>query len=239
MSSNDTRRQTTFADIRDYELQGAAAMATPAGPQRWCAIRELCQRMRDTEPVAFDEVADWVELQLRDAPIIAYTEPFGEWWRQYYNASPIRLAGWGNMVSRLEGCAAAVSVYAPLAIGIYAVLLAQVPADSTGDNQVPDSLRTPQAEDLFKKLEAKTAVYRGRQRPLLDRTAWPWKPITMNAWIHIASWVKDSIGSTYADWEAVVGGRNFRQRVNNIGTPTGFDEIMECIKESGLYSNNQ
>ena len=112
---------------------------------------------------------------------------------------------------------------------VYATFAA---TNSIRDNRsIPPALQTPMAESLFKRLEAKTARYRGRDCPLLDRSVWPWKPITMNAWIFIASMVKDYIGGTYTDWEAVVGGRNFRQRVDRIGTVVGHKEIVECIEE--------
>ena len=97
--------------------------------------------------------------------------------------------------------------------------------------QVPVTLQGGNAEKLFSELEKTTVRYRGKETKILDRSVWPWKPITMNAWVYICSIVKDKIGGTYRDWETVVGGKNLRQRFQNMTRITGQDIIDECIKQ--------
>ena len=148
MSNDTSQRLTTFADIREYELQGAAVMAQPAGAQRWGAIMELCQRIKDTEPQAFEVAADWIEGKLRDAPIIAYTEPFGKWWFRHYDLNPIRRAGWRGLEAILWNSEADISFYAIKAIGIYVALRAQVPATYAESQPAPQRDRASDTELL-------------------------------------------------------------------------------------------
>lgn len=229
MSDDTSQRQTTFADIRDYELQGAAVMAQPTGAQRWGAIMELCQRIKDTEPQAFEVAADWIEGELEDAPIVAYAEPFGEWWRRHYNLNPIRRAGWLRLEAILNDCEAVVSTYAPMAIGIYVALRAQVPATYAESQpapqrgraskeaaqpahrstqvqpfEIPDYLRTEGAEKILQAVEGLTGR---RGQRVLDRSCTPWGFSTYTDWGEVGKSLCKKLGlaMNWQDWANLVG----------------------------------
>ena len=230
MSNNSSQRQTTFADIRDYELQGAAVMAQPAGAQRWGAILELCQRIKDTEPQAFEVAADWIEGKLRDAPIVAYAEPFGEWWRRLYNLNPIRKSGWLRLEAILSDSEAVVSFpYAQEAIGIYVALRAQVPATYAESQPVPqrgkaskeaakpahrstqvqpfaipDYLQTERAESILQAVEGLTGR---RGQRVLDRSCTPWGYSSYTDWGEVGESLCKKLGlaMNWQDWANLVG----------------------------------
>lgn len=229
MSNDTSQRQTTFADIRDYELQGAAVMAQPTGAQRWGAIMELCQRIKDTEPQAFEVAADWIEGKLEDAPIVAYAEPFGEWWRRHYNLNPIRRAGWLRLEAILNDCEAVVSTYAPMAIGIYVALRAQVPATYAESQpvpqrgraskeaarpahrstqvqpfEIPDYLQTDRAEAILQAVEQLTGR---RGQRVLDRSCTPWGFSTYTDWGEVGESLCKKLGlaMNWQDWANLVG----------------------------------
>lgn len=222
-------QQTTFNDIRQYELLGAAAMAMPVGAQRWDAILALCRLIKNTEPTAFEVAEDWIKGELENLPIIAYAEPFGEWWRRHYNLNPIRKAGWLRLNDILGGCKAAVSWYADKAIGIYVVLRAQVPAtyaesqpapQREGGNMeaaqpahrstlvqpfvIPYYLQTERAEAILQAVEQLTG--RNGQR-VLDRSCTPWGFSTYTDWGEVGESLCKKLGlaMNWQDWANLVG----------------------------------
>ena len=222
-------QQTTFNDIRQYELLGAAAMAMPVGAQRWDAILALCRLIKNTEPTAFEVAEDWIKGELEDAPIVAYAEPFGEWWRRHYNLNPIRRAGWLRLDAILNDCKAVVSIYAPMAIGIYVALRAQVPATYAESQpapqresaskeaarpalrstqaqpfEIPDYLQTERAEAILQAVEGLTG--RSGQR-VLDRSCTPWGFSTYTDWGEVGESLCKKLGlaMNWQDWANLVG----------------------------------
>ena len=260
MSDDTSQRQTTFADIRDYELQGAAVMAQPTGAQRWGAIMELCQRIKDTEPQAFEVAADWIEGELEDAPIVAYAEPFGEWWRRHYNLNSIRRAGWLRLETILNDCEAVVSTYAPMAIGIYVALRAQVPATYAESQpapqrgraskeaaqpahrstqvqpfEIPDYLQTERAEKILQAIEWLT----GRNgQHVLDRSCTPWGFSTYTDWGEVGESLCKKLGLSmnWQDWANLVGvNKNalksaYHKRTNRTSTGIKIAQAINRLK---------
>lgn len=260
MSDDTSQRQTTFADIRDYELQGAAVMAQPTGAQRWGAIMELCQRIKDTETQAFEVAADWIEGELEDAPIVAYAEPFGEWWRRHYNLNPICRAGWLRLVAILNDCEAVVSTYAPMAIGIYVALRAQVPATYAESQpapqrgraskeaaqpahrstqvqpfEIPDYLQTEGAEKILQAVEGLTGR---RGQRVLDRSCTPWGFSTYTDWGEVGKSLCKKLGlaMNWQDWANLVGvNKNalksaYHKRTNKTATGIKIAQTINRLK---------
>lgn len=260
MSDDTSQRQTTFADIRDYELQGAAVMAQPTGAQRWGAIMELCQRIKDTETQAFEVAADWIEGELEDAPIVAYAEPFGEWWRRHYNLNPIRRAGWLRLEAILNDCEAVVSTYAPMAIGIYVALRAQVPATYAESQpapqrgraskeaaqpahrstqvqpfEIPDYLQTEGAEKILQAVEGLTGR---RGQRVLDRSCTPWGFSTYTDWGEVGKSLCKKLGlaMNWQDWANLVGvNKNalksaYHKRTNKTATGIKIAQTINRLK---------
>lgn len=236
MSNDTSQRQTTFADIRDYELQGAAVMAQPTGAQRWGAIMELCQRIKDTEPQAFEVAADWIEGELEDTPIVTYAEPFGEWWRRHYNCNPVMMARWRALVDLMGKTEVEVSIYAPMAIGIYVVLRLNVPkeyAEPRKTTFVDEQLQTPEAGKFLKALEGETIQIHGKGWvKLIDTSTTPWSYASMGTLKQIVEYAQICLGLTYP-WkvfEDAFGVKNLQQakgkeciEVENALEKAGFD----------------
>lgn len=232
-------QQTTFDDIRQYELLGAAAMAMPVGAQRWNAILALCRLIKNTEPAAFEVAEDWIKCELGRLPIIAYTEPFGEWWLRHYNLNPIRKEWWLRLNGILGDSEAAVSWYADKAIGIYVVLRAQVPNDYIASDggtlfHVDGRLQSDEAKKVLSVVEGVAIQVKGKGvQKVIDTSTTPWSYASKAALRYTAKCVGNILGITekWHVFEQACGVKNLQSK--ELNEPI---EVKQALEKAG-YSD--
>lgn len=225
-----------WSDILDYEIMGNAAMGLPCGESRWKSILELCRSMKEAEPKAFGVADDWINRTLSNMTLIPFAEPFGEWWRSHYNYNQVMMARWKELVDLMGKTEVEVSIYAPMAIGIYVVLRLNVPkeyAEPRKTTFVDEQLQTPEAGRFLKALEGETIQIHGKGWvKLIDTSTTPWSYASMGTLKQIVEYAQICLGLTYP-WkvfEGAFGVKNLQQakgkeciEVNKALEKAGFD----------------
>lgn len=225
----------SISDFQCYEIMGNAAMGLPCGESRWKSILELCGRMKEAEPQAFEVADDWINRTLSDVPLIPFAEPFGEWWRQHYNCNPVMMARWRALVDLMGKTEVEVSVYAPMAIGIYVVLRLNVPKEYAEPREttfVDEQLQTPEARRFLEALEGETIQIHGKGWvKLIDTSTTPWCYASMGTLKQIVEYAQICLGLTYA-WKVFEGAFG----VKNLQQAKGKEciEAKKALKKAGF-----